>query len=108
MGKVKLSLFVAGALAVALLLALLIGPEASSKPDGLNKVAADHGLDSRQQAHALKGGPLAGYGIKGVDDQRMSRGVAGVIGVIVTFALGCGLFGLVRRARRRSTTTAST
>jgi hypothetical protein len=105
---VKLSLFVGAGLVVALLLAFLVGPEASNAPDGLNKVAADQGFAGQQQAHPLENGPLAGYGVKGVDDQRTSRGVAGVVGVVVTFALGCGLFGLVRRGRRRSTTTNAT
>jgi len=100
--QVKLSLFIGAGLAVALLLAFLVSPEASSEPDGLNKVAIDQGFADQEQAHGLEDGPLAGYGVKGVDDERMSTGLAGVIGVATTFALGFGLFGLVRRNGRNS------
>jgi hypothetical protein len=100
----KLSLFIGAGLAVALLLAFLVGPEASSKPDGLNKVAINQGFDSQEKPHSLENGPLAGYGVKGVDNDRLSTGLAGLIGVTVTFAIGVGLFALVRVRRSRSTT----
>jgi hypothetical protein len=105
MGKVKLSLFVGAGLLVALLLAFLVGPEASSKPDGLNKVAIDNGFSAQEKPHALDDGPLAGYGVEGVDNERLSTGLAGIIGVTVTFAIGLGLFGLLRMSRRRSNAT---
>ena len=37
--------------------------------------------------------------MKGVDDERLSTGLAGVIGVTAAFALGAGLVVLVRRSR---------
>jgi hypothetical protein len=98
--SIKLPLFVGAGLAVALLLAFLVSPHASSKPDGLNKVAIDQGFDNQQKPHALGDGPLAGYGVDGVDNDRLSTGLAGVIGVAATFALGLGFFALVRRGRR--------
>ena len=106
-GRLKLSLFVAAGLALALLLAFLVSPEASSQPDGLEKVAIDHGFADQADDHGLADSPLADYGVKGVDDERMSTGLAGVVGVAVTFALGAGLFGLLRWRRRRSATTVS-
>ena len=36
--------------------------------------------------------PTAGYAVEGVDDDRLSTGLAGVIGVTVTFAIAGGLF----------------
>ncbi|MEA2829099.1 MAG: cobalt/nickel transport protein [Actinomycetota bacterium] len=98
--RIKLPLFVGAGLAVALLLAFLVSPHASSQPDGLNKVAVDHGFADQQKPQALGDGPLAGYGVKGVDDNRLSTGLAGIIGVTATFALGLGFFALVRRTRR--------
>jgi hypothetical protein len=89
--------FLIGGLFVALVLAGLVSFYASSKPDGLEKVAADKGISAKQENHTLKGSPLSHYGVKGVDDQRLSGGLAGVIGVGVTLALGGGLFWLVRR-----------
>ena len=83
----KRSLFLAAGLAVALLLAFFVAPHASSEPDGLEKVAADKGFADDGTPHALDDGPTSG----------LRTGVAGVVGVVVTFALGAGLFVVVRR-----------
>lgn len=93
--------FLRAGLTVALVLAFVVAPVASSSPDGLEKVAADKGLDRDVRDHALAGGPLAEYTVRGVDDDGLSTGVAGVIGVIVTFAAGCGLSLATRAIRRR-------
>src|SRR3954467_3039035 len=92
---------VATGLAVALMLAFFVSPHASSQPDGLEKVAADKGLDTGAQARP-GAGPLADYSVQGVDDSSISTGVAGVIGVAVTFVVGLGLFLVLRAVRRRS------
>jgi hypothetical protein len=99
---VALGAFVIGGLLVALALAVFLSPEASSQPDGLNKVAADHGFNASEQSHSLADGPLADYSTKGIDDERLSTGVAGIIGVAVTFALGIGLFFLLKFLRGRN------
>lgn len=106
--RVKLPLFVGAGLAVALLLAFLVSPRASSRPDGLEKVAIDNGFADTAQGHDLDYSPLTDYGVKGVDDPRLSTGVAGVVGVATTFALGLGLFALVRRKSRATPTSTST
>jgi hypothetical protein len=100
MSRVRLGVLVAAGVAVALALAFFVGPEASSKPDGLTKVAQDEGFASEEQAHDLDDSPVAGYEVEAIDDDRMSTGVAGILGVGVTFAIGSGLFLLVRRTRR--------
>jgi hypothetical protein len=94
-------LFVVGGLLVALGLAFFVSPFASTSPDGLNRVAIDKGFDSTQRGHSLDDGPLAGYGVRGVEDQRVSRGLAGVIGVAITFGIAMILFGLLRWNRDR-------
>ena len=91
--------FIGLGLIVALLLAGVVSYYASSSPDGLEKVAADKGLAAGAKPHGLGNGPLADYGVKGVNDQRLSVGLAGVVGVGVTFALAGGMFLLVRRRR---------
>jgi cobalt/nickel transport system permease protein len=83
--------------AVALVLAAVVSHYASSQPDGLERVAEDEGFLDAADDHDLADGPLADYGVEGVDDDRLSVGVAGVAGVAVTLALGAGLFRLVRR-----------
>ncbi len=90
---------VGGAL-VAVLLAGVVSFYASSAPDGLEKVAADKGLSAQEKPHAAEGGPLAGYGVKGVENQRMSGGLAGVAGVGLTVVAGGGVFYVIRRRRR--------
>ena len=97
-----IGLLVAGGLLVALLLAFFVSPFASSSPDGLEKVAADKAIDRDERDHALAGGPLADYSVRGVNDARLSTGLAGVVGVAVTFAVGGGLFLVVRRRDRCS------
>ncbi len=63
-------LVVAG-LVVAVALATFVSPFASSSPDGLEKVAADKALDTEVDEHAFAGGPLADYGVEGVDNERV-------------------------------------
>ena len=95
----NLRLFVAGGLLVAIGLAMLVSGLASSSPDGLNKVAEDHGLAANASQHLLENGPLAGYAVKGVNGDRLSTGICGVIGVLVTFGIGLALFALLRAMR---------
>jgi hypothetical protein len=97
---VRFGAFIVGGLAVALALAFLVSPSASNDPDGLNKVAMDKGLADAETDHALDDAPTAGYQVRGVDDERLSTGLAGVIGVAVTFAVAGGVMLMVRRARR--------
>jgi hypothetical protein len=92
--------FIVAGLIVAVVLAGVVSGFASSAPDGLNKVAEDEGFIDQEQEHDLSGSPVAGYEVSGVDNDRLSTGLAGVIGVGVTFLLGWGLFVLVRRRPR--------
>ena len=106
MSRMKLTVFIGLGLAVAFALAFFVSPEASSKPDGLNKVAIDEGFADQQRAHATEDSPLAGYGVEGVDNDRLSTGLAGIIGVAVTFALVGGTTLGRREVRRRRGTSA--
>jgi putative Mn2+ efflux pump MntP len=95
----NLRLFVAGGLLVAIGLAMLVSGFASSSPDGLNKVAEDHGFAANARQHLFENGPLAGYAVKGVNGDRLSTGISGLIGVLVTFGIGLALFALLRAMR---------
>ncbi|MFD8965198.1 energy-coupling factor ABC transporter permease [Streptomyces sp. NPDC059568] len=92
-------------LVTALVLAGFVSFYASANPDGLEKVAADHGIDKKTEEHASADSPLADYGVKDISDARLSGGLAGVIGVGATVVVGSGVFWAVRR--RRSETAAS-
>jgi cobalt/nickel transport protein len=95
-----LAAFVAAGLIVALVLAFFVSPSASGDPDGLDKVAIDRGFADTETDPALGDAPTAGYEVRGVDDDRMSTGLAGVIGVAVTFAVAGGVMLIVTRTRR--------
>ncbi|MFI1888165.1 energy-coupling factor ABC transporter permease [Streptomyces jumonjinensis] len=87
-------------LATALVLAGAVSFYASASPDGLEKVAADHGMDEKAGEHAAADSPLADYGVEGVSATWISGGLAGVIGVGATAAVGSGLFYAAVRRRR--------
>ncbi|MQY06343.1 PDGLE domain-containing protein [Actinomadura macrotermitis] len=89
--------FFAVFLLVSLVLAGFVSYYASSSPDGLEKVAADKGIDAHAKDHSMKDSPLADYGIKGIGDARLSGGLSGAIGVGVVLLIGGGLFWVVRR-----------
>lgn len=89
------SRFLAAGLLVALLLAGLGSYYASSHPDGLESVAAKTGFIDRKESSDH--GPFAGYRAKGIDDHRLSGGVAGVAGSLLVLVIGGGLFWALRR-----------
>lgn len=89
--------FWVAALLVTLLLAGVGSYYASSHPDGLEYVAERAGFADKAADHRAADGPLADYRTKGVDNDRLSGGVAGVAGSLVVLALAGGLFWLVRR-----------
>ena len=102
--------FLAGGLLVALLLAGVVSTFASGSPDGLDatarqgctfdargEITGGTCMLQREQGHQLAGGPLADYGIRGIDNPYLSTGLSGVLGVLITFAVGGGVFWLVRR-----------
>lgn len=96
---VRLGLFVAVGLVVAVALAFLVAPEASSEPDGLERVAIDEGFAEGASDHDLADSPTADYGVRGIDDARLGTGLAGVLGIGVTFLVAGGIAALVRRRR---------
>ena len=91
---------------VALLLAGVVSFYASSSPDGLTKVAEDKGFSQTEREHGSADGPLAGYGVKGVGNERLSGGLAGVVGCVVVLVLAGGLTFAVRRRKRSDPDTA--
>ena len=106
----RLGWFLAGGLLVALLLAGVVSNFASGSPDGLDATArqgctfnAEDEITGgtcmlqKEREHQLADSPLADYGIRGIGNDALSTGLSGVLGVLITFGLGAGLFWLVRR-----------
>jgi len=106
--RAKLRAFLLAGLLLSLLLAGVVSNFASSQPDGLERVSQDgctveneeivggECIAQAEREHEV-GGPLADYGISGIDNSFLSTGLAGVLGVLLTAAVAGGLFWLVRR-----------
>jgi len=93
----KQSKFLVAGFVLSLVLAGVVSNFASSSPDGLEKVAEDIGFLDSAKDHTYADGPLADYGVKGIENERLSTGAAGVIGVIATAGVSTGLFFVLRR-----------
>ncbi|WP_328994222.1 energy-coupling factor ABC transporter permease [Kribbella sp. NBC_01245] len=76
------------ALAVTLLIAGGISLFASAHPDGLEFVGESLGFGESAKDSAVAGSPLADYGVSGVGNERVSGALAGIIGVLLTIAIG--------------------
>jgi cobalt/nickel transport protein len=92
--------YVAG-FVISLFLAGVVSFYASSSPDGLEKVAGDIGFIETAKDHSNADGTLADYGVKGVDNERASVGIAGVIGVIGTAVVAGVGFKLIARKPKK-------
>jgi len=100
--------FVLAGLLVALLVAGVGSWYASSSPDGLESAAEQHGFAGTARDSAATDSPLAGYGVAGVSDGRLSGGLAGVTGVLVVLLLAGGLTLVLRRRTSAAGTAAGT
>ena len=79
-------------LIVSIVIAGFLSFYASSHPDGLEKVSADQGLDVTVVDSANADSALADYGVAGVENERASAFLGGVIGVAITGLAGFGLY----------------
>jgi len=93
----KQKTFLISGFVASLFLAGIVSFYASSSPDGLEKVAGDIGFIETAKENTNSDGILADYGVKGVDNPRLSTGAAGVVGVVATATISTGLFALIRR-----------
>lgn len=93
--------FYIGGLLVSLLLAGVVSFYASSHPDGLEKVAEEIGFIETAKDPATAGSALADYGVAGVENERASVGIAGVLGVAATGAVATGLFMYLGKRKKK-------
>jgi cobalt/nickel transport protein len=102
--------FILGGLLVALLLAGVVSNFASSSPDGLDsastrgctvdaagEITGGTCMAQNAKENETSDSPFADYGIRGIGNSYVSTGLAGVAGVLLTFAVGAGFFWLVRK-----------
>lgn len=98
--RMKMRKFLLIGFLASVLLAGIVSFYASSNPDGLEKAAEDVGFLDEATDSALAESPLADYGITGLDDERLSVGLAGVLGVLVMAVVAGGGFMLLARKNR--------
>jgi hypothetical protein len=79
-------------LLVSIVIASILSFYASSQPDGLEKVTADQSLDVNAVDSANSDSALADYGVAGVENERASAFLGGLIGVAITGLAGAGLY----------------
>lgn len=109
----KQTWFILSGLIAALLLAGVVSNFASGHPDGLDSVARQgctfdaHGtitggtcMAQSETGNQTRDSPLAGYGLRGIGNGFLSTGLSGAIGVLATFAIGGGVFWLLRAGRQ--------
>jgi cobalt/nickel transport protein len=108
--------FVLTGLLVALFLAGVVSNFASGSPDGLDsastkgctvnaagEITGGACMAQNAKAHEWGDSPFADYSLRGVHNPYLSTALSGVAGVLLTFAIGGGLFWLARC--RRTVTT---
>lgn len=92
---------------VALLASLLVAGGvsyfASSNPDGLEYVAEKVGFADSAEDSATADSPLSDYQVRGVENDALSGGLAGVVGALVVLVIAGGLAYVVRRRGPAST-----
>jgi len=82
-------------LAVAAVIVVLAAAFASPDPDGLERVAAEHGFLGRAEAALFH--LIPDYAMPGIGDPLLARVAAGTLGLLVVFAVVAGLGRLLRR-----------
>lgn len=108
--RVKTGGFILAGLLLALLLASVVSNFASGSPDGLDsatlegcttnaegEITGGECMAREAAEHDLGGGPFADYATAGIGNDFLSTAISGVLGVIVVFGIGAGVFWLVKR-----------
>ena len=81
----------------SIFVAAVVSFYASSNPDGLEYVAEQVGFLNTAKDSAVAGSPFADYSIIGINNERISVAIAGVLGVGLTALISFGLFFFIKR-----------
>lgn len=94
-------------LMVAVFLAVIIAPFASSSPDGLEKVAEDKGFLHKGEIKPIISSPIPDYAWPGVASEKIATSVAGVFGTLLVFGVSYLAAVLIKRYRHTNGTQLS-
>jgi len=84
-------------LAISIIIASMLSFYASANPDGLEFVAEQVGFLNTAKDSAVASSPLADYALTGLENERFSVGIAGIVGVILTAIISFGLFTFLKK-----------
>ncbi|MFH0935419.1 MAG: PDGLE domain-containing protein [Candidatus Omnitrophota bacterium] len=84
-------------LLIAVLLAVLISPFASSHPDGLERVAGDKGFLEKGEVVPALSSPVPDYAWPGIKNEKLATSLAGAAGTLTVFGLGYLIAAAVRK-----------
>lgn len=86
-------------LIIAVMVALFLSPAASSRPDGLERVAKDYGfIEKGEQTPVLKS-PIPAYIFPGLKNEKLATSIAGLLGTVIIFGIGCSLAFLLKKRK---------
>ena len=92
--------FVIATLVVVMVVAAVVSQFAVDSPDGLERVAEDTGISG--EASALEGSVFSDYAVAGLENPTLSLAIAGIVGALITLAVGYGLIVALRRRKDRA------
>jgi len=87
-------------LGVAVLAAIFLSPFASTKPDGLERVAEDKGFLEKGEGPQVVNSPIPDYTLPGIKNEKLSTSIAGLVGVIIVALLGFGLGAILKKKEK--------
>ena len=83
-------------LAISLFIGGVLSLFASSKPDGLERVAEDLGFLEKGEGKEVITSPMPDYTLPAISNETLSASLAGIIGVLMMFALTYGIGKLIK------------
>jgi len=89
-------------LAITALVVIIRAPLASSDPDGLDRVSEDKGFSEQGEDAPYEF--LPDYSIPGIDNERATVILAGLVGVALVFVLSTAFGAYLRQSRRSNQT----
>jgi hypothetical protein len=84
-------------LVASIFVAAIVSFYASGHPDGLEFVAEQVGFLNTAKDSALATSPFADYAFVGIENERISVAIAGILGVLLTAAISFGLFTFLKK-----------
>jgi cobalt/nickel transport protein len=82
---------------IALFLAGIISMFASPWPDGLEKVAENHGFLEKGEVQPPIKSPVPDYEFPGLHNKKLATSIAGIAGTLLVFGLGYGIAFILKR-----------